>query len=58
MGLGVRLGQILNAQEGFASLPSVGIDRNAGASATAQTPIEPGTLEVRATVTVAIEIAP
>ena len=58
MGLGVRLGQILNAREGFASLPSVGIDRSGGALATTQTPIEAGTLEVRATVTVDIEIAP
>jgi uncharacterized protein YggE len=59
LGLGVRLGQVLNAQEGTVSsiIPVNRIDVG-GAAATAPTPVETGTLEVRATVTVDIEIAP
>ena len=58
LGLGVRLGAVIMAQEGFTStiLPS---GRTEGlAATTAPTPIEAGTLEVRATVTLDMEIAP
>jgi uncharacterized protein YggE len=58
LGLGVRLGQMLYAQEGVSSLPPAGSDRIGGALTTVPTPVEVGTLEVRATVTVDIEIAP
>jgi hypothetical protein len=59
LGLGVRLGSVLTAQEGVTSgiLPANRIDAGA-AAITAPTPIEAGTLEVRATVTLDIEIAP
>jgi uncharacterized protein len=59
LGLGVRLGAVLMAQEGYSSpiLPVGRIDTGATA-VTAPTPIEAGTLEVRATVTLDIEIAP
>jgi uncharacterized protein YggE len=59
LGLGVRLGPVLTAQEGVTAgiLPANRID--AGVTAiTTPTPIEAGTLEVRATVTLDIEIAP
>lgn len=56
LGLGVRLGQILNVQEGTPTVLAAGrID--VGATATT-TPIEGGTLEVRANVVLEIEIAP
>jgi uncharacterized protein YggE len=58
LGLGVRLGQTLSAQEGVTAVPIGGIDRGAGLGLTAPTPIETGSLEVRAMVTVDIEIAP
>jgi uncharacterized protein YggE len=59
LGLGVRLGAVLTAQEGVSTpvLPANRIDLGAAATAT-PTPIETGTLEVRATVTLDIEIAP
>jgi uncharacterized protein YggE len=58
LGLGVRLGQILSARETVTSLPIGGIDRGGSLSVTAPTPIETGTLEVRAMVAVDIEIVP
>lgn len=59
LGLGVRLGTVLTAQEGVTAgiLPANRIDAGA-TTITAPTPIEAGTLEVRATVTLDIEIAP
>jgi uncharacterized protein len=59
LGLGVRLGAVLSAQEGVSTpiLPMNRIDTGATATAT-PTPIEAGTLEVRASVTLDIEIAP
>ena len=57
LGLGVRLGSVLGAAEGF----SVGIvvaDRSTlGATAAAPTPVQPGSIDVTATVTLEIEIA-
>ena len=55
-GLNVRLGAILAASEGFSTqyIPATG-DRGATATAV-PTPIETGTLEVRATVSLDIEI--
>jgi uncharacterized protein len=59
LGLGVRLGTVLMAQEGYSSaiLPTGRIDTGALATAT-PTPIEAGTLEIRATVTLDMEIIP
>lgn len=57
LGLGVRLGGILSATEGV-STGLVIPDTRLGAGAAAQTPIEGGTLEVRAIVTVDVEITP
>lgn len=56
LGLGVRLGSVLNAQEGSTPGPILGVI--GGVGATAPTPIETGTLEVRATITVDVEIVP
>jgi uncharacterized protein YggE len=53
LGLGVRLGSIISAKEGTSVAPIVG-----GVAATTPTPIETGTLEVRGTVTVEVEIVP
>lgn len=61
LGLGVRLGAVLMVQEGVSSpMPPQPFGRvDAGAAAvTPPTPIEAGTLEVRATVTLDIEIVP
>lgn len=57
MGLGVRLGQVVYAQEGITSLP-LPIDRAGSALTTTPTPIEAGSLEVRAIVTVEFEVTP
>jgi uncharacterized protein YggE len=59
LGLGIRLGAVLMAQEGVTSpiLPLNRIDTGATATTT-PTPIEAGTLDVRATVTLDIEIVP
>jgi uncharacterized protein YggE len=54
-GLGVRLGAVLAAEEGI-TVRTPGVDRGAPTATT--TPVEPGTLEVRATVTLEIEIVP
>ena len=54
MGLGVRLGQVLSAEEGTVSRALTLDTRGVGAAA--PTPVESGTLEVRATVTVEFEI--
>ena len=56
LGLGVRLGSVLNAQEGSTPAPILGVI--GGVGTTAPTPIETGTLEVRATITVDVEIVP
>jgi uncharacterized protein YggE len=59
MGLGVRLGQVLNAEQGY-SVPGIPMNRIDGglATSTVPTPIEAGALEVRAIVTVDVEIVP
>jgi uncharacterized protein YggE len=51
-GLGVRLGQVLAAEEGF-TYRVTPVDRSL---ATTATPVQPGTLEVHATVTLEVEI--
>jgi uncharacterized protein YggE len=53
-GLGVRLGQVLQADEGVTYRP-LAIDARAAAAAPT-TPIEPGTLQVSATITLEMEI--
>lgn len=53
-GLGVRTGAVISAEEGAV----VNIQPRLGAAApAAQTPVEPGTLDVHATVTLEVEIA-
>lgn len=54
MGLNVHLGAVLSAEEGVA-VRAVGADR---AVAGTVTPVEPGMLEVQATVTLDVEIQP
>jgi uncharacterized protein YggE len=54
-GLGVRIGGILAAAESYTS-PIVAMTVEARAGAAAATPIESGTLEVRASVTLELEI--
>ena len=54
-GLGVRLGAVLTAEEG--TVVRIADTREVSAGGT-QTPIETGLVEVRATVTVEIELAP
>lgn len=56
-GLGVRIGQVLNADEGSTVRPT-GIVEARTLAAAAPTPVEPGTLTVIATVTVEYEIVP
>jgi uncharacterized protein YggE len=59
LGLGVRLGAILSAQEGVSYPGNIIPAARVGPEALGTpTVIEPGTLEVRATVTLDIEIAP
>lgn len=61
LGLGVRLGAVLMAQESVAypsNILPVGRIEGSPAAVTAPTPIEAGTLEVRATVTLDLEITP
>ena len=53
LGLGVRLGAVLDAQEGYSVVPVASID---SAVAATVTPIVPGSVDVRATVTLDIEI--
>jgi uncharacterized protein YggE len=53
-GLGVRIGQLLNADEGYTVRPVVAQDTRLVSA----TPIEPGTLNVAATITVEYEIVP
>ncbi|HYO84316.1 MAG TPA: SIMPL domain-containing protein [Bryobacteraceae bacterium] len=54
-GLGVRLGAVSGAQEGYSVQPvnRVGDERAALAAAT---PVEPGTVDIRATVTLELEV--
>jgi len=56
-GLGLRLGAVFSAEEGSVTTPRYLDSREVTAGAP-QTPIETGLVEVRATVTVQIEIAP
>ena len=58
MGLGVRLGQVITASEGVNAGPIYGPVAGGAGAAAVTTPIETGTLEVRANVTVDFEIAP
>ena len=55
-GLNVRLGAVIAAEEGVSVRSIVGDRAPTGAAAV--TPVEPGTLDVRATITLDIEIAP
>jgi uncharacterized protein YggE len=55
-GLGVRLGQVFVAEEG-GSVRVLAVERGLAAGAT-PTPIEPGAVEVQATVTIEAEILP
>jgi uncharacterized protein len=57
LGVGVRVGPLVSAEEGFTSPVPVITDRGA-ASTAITTPIETGTLEVRAQITVEYEILP
>lgn len=58
LGLGVRLGAVLAAQEGYAvPVQTFAIDGRAPVAASATTPVESGTVDVRATVTLDIEIS-
>jgi uncharacterized protein YggE len=54
-GLGVRLGAVISAQEGYQVQPVTNLDRGAIAAAAVATPIEPGTLDVRAAITLDLE---
>jgi len=56
-GLAMRLGAVVTAQEGTVVAP-ISLDTRTLAAGGAQTPIETGLVEVRATVTVVIELAP
>lgn len=52
-GLGVRTGAVISAEEGV----SINVQPRAGVTSAAATPIEPGMLDVHATVTLEVEIA-
>jgi uncharacterized protein len=56
-GAGVRLGSVLSAEEGLQVRPLANTERAGGAAAAVATPVEPGTMEVRATVTLEYELA-
>jgi len=57
LGLGVRLGAVLGAAEGYSS-GVVAADRSVlAAAAAAPTPVQPGNVDITATVTLEIEIA-
>ena len=53
-GLGVRLGPVVSAVEGYQVQPVSNVDRGAAVAVT--TPVEPGTLDVRAAVTLELEV--
>lgn len=56
-GAGVRVGALISAEEGY-QIRTVGpTDRVGIAAPAAPTPVEPGTLDVRATVTLEFEVA-
>ena len=55
-GLGLHLGAVISAQEGAVVVPKY-VDTREVAAGAPQTPIETGLVEVRATVTVEIELA-
>ena len=55
-GVQVRLGAVISAEEGYASIyPPMPVDRAGGATAAATTPVETGTLTIQATVTIELE---
>jgi uncharacterized protein YggE len=56
MGLGLRLGAIVSAEEGSAVRAVTATDSRTGAVAATPTPVETGMVEVRATVVVEIEL--
>lgn len=55
LGTGVKLGIVLAVQEGYATTP-VAYNDARGAGTAATTPVEPGTLDVRATITLDMQI--
>lgn len=57
MGLGVRLGAVISGQEDSA-VSIQPVSRMAATTASAPTPVEPGAVDVTATVTIEIAIAP
>ena len=57
LGLGVHLGAVISASEGSSVQPVIYGDVRA-AAATTTTPVSPGNVEIRSTVTLEIEIAP
>ncbi|MCS7026638.1 MAG: SIMPL domain-containing protein [Bryobacteraceae bacterium] len=57
LGLGARLGSVIMASESGVVLPVITEARAPGVTASAPTPIEPGTVQVRASVTIEVELA-
>ena len=56
MGLGMRLGSIVSAEESSAVRAVTATDNRGGTAASTPTPVETGMVEVRATVVVEIEL--
>ncbi len=57
-GLGVRLGSVIAADEGYQISRSTNLERSAAPAASTATPVESGTMDVRATVTLQLEVVP
>ncbi|MBC7924695.1 MAG: SIMPL domain-containing protein [Bryobacteraceae bacterium] len=57
-GLGVRTGAVIAADEGYQAQRVGGGDRSTAPGAAAVTPVETGTLEIRGTVTLQLEVLP
>ena len=56
LGLGLRVGSVLSAEEGYATPVPIYAGGMAGTAAATTTPVEAGTVDVHATVTLDIEI--
>lgn len=56
-GLGVRTGAVILAEEGYQVVPVATNTRTGVAATAATTPVEPGNIDVKATVTLQLEIA-